>query len=150
MNQQIDYFGIFIGIFILIVGVTSLVSLLTRTLSCKGVATTNANRKNMMFITKLDTVDVIKNLSQHETKDVFEYTFDVGSDHRYLLTLTQIQRVSLYGMGTVTYNVRLESMDGHTIVWLMLAESTSRNAEIMYAIEMKGFLAKKIEAIREA
>lgn len=41
-------------------------------------------------------------------------------------------------------------MDGHTIVWLILAECTSRNAEIMYAIEMKGFLAKKIEAIREA
>lgn len=36
-------------------------------------------------------------------------------------------------------------MDGHTIVWLILAECTSRNAEIMYATEIKRFLAKKLK-----
>ncbi|MCM1422629.1 MAG: hypothetical protein NC415_02310 [bacterium] len=112
------------------------------------------SRERMKFVTKLSKDEVIEGLRNHKTNDIFEYAFRSESDDVFILSVKGIGRLKMPCEGNITYKIVITSEAVNTVVWVVLAESTNRDTRTnrfaieRYGWEMKGFMEKKILAVR--
>ncbi|MCM1268439.1 MAG: hypothetical protein NC302_11085 [Bacteroidales bacterium] len=106
------------------------------------------SREKMKFVTKLSKEEVIEGLRNHKTNDIFEYAFRSESDNVFILSVKGIDQFKLACEGNATYKIVITSEAENTVVWVVLIESANRNAIERYGFEMKGFMEKKILAVR--
>lgn len=106
------------------------------------------SREKMKFVTQLSKDEVIEGLRSHKVNDIFEYEFKSESDIVYVLLIKGIGQLNLYCKGNVTYKVVITSEAENTVVWVVLDEGDNANAIERYGWELKGFLEKKIMAVR--
>lgn len=106
------------------------------------------SREKMKFVTQLSKDEVIEGLRSHKINDIFEYEFRSESDIVYRLLIKEIDQFKGYCKGNVTYKVVITSEAGNTVVWVVLYEADNENAIERFGWEMKGFMEKKIMAVR--
>ncbi|MBO5032830.1 MAG: hypothetical protein J6D08_13265 [Lachnospiraceae bacterium] len=105
-------------------------------------------KERMRYITKLSRDEVLEKLKYRQTNDIFDFEFKREKNDVYLLTITGIGQEYLYCSGAVKYKILVTSEQEGTSVWLFMISYNSRMAVRRYAWELKGFLEKKIQAIR--
>ncbi|MDE5596446.1 MAG: hypothetical protein K2J04_01275 [Lachnospiraceae bacterium] len=106
------------------------------------------NRDKMKFVTQLSKDEVIEGLRSHKANDIFEYEFRSESDMVYILLIKEIDQFKLYCKGNVTYKLVISSKADNTVVWVVLYKGDNENAIERYGWELKGFMEKKIRAVR--
>lgn len=106
------------------------------------------SREKMKFVTQLSKDEVIEGLRSHKINDIFEYEFRSESDIVYRLLIKEIGKYNLYCKGNVTYKLVITSKAENTVVWVVLYEADNENAIERFGWEMKGFMEKKIMAVR--
>ena len=106
------------------------------------------SREKMKFVTQLTKAEVIEGLRSHKVNDIFEYEFRSESDMVYILLIKEIDQFKLYCKGNVTYKLVISSKADHTVVWVVLYEGDNEDAIERYSWELKGFMEKKIMAVR--
>lgn len=106
------------------------------------------SREKMKFVTRLSKDEVIEGLRSHKVNDIFEYEFRSESDLVYRLMIKEIGQFNLYCKGNVTYKVVIASEAENTVVQVVLYEGDNANAIERYGWELKGFMEKKIMAVR--
>lgn len=106
------------------------------------------SREKMKFVTQLSKDEVIEGLRSHKVNDIFEYEFRSESDMVYILLIKGIDFFKGYCKENVTYKVVITSETENTVVWVVLYEGDNENAIERYGWELKGFMEKKIMAVR--
>ena len=106
------------------------------------------SREKMKFVTQLSKDEVIEGLRSHKANDIFEYEFRSESDTVYILLIKGIDFFKVYCKENVTYKVAITSEAKNTVVWVVLYEGDNENAIERYGWELKGFMEKKIMAVR--
>ena len=107
------------------------------------------SREKMKFVTQLSKDEVIEGLRNHKANDIFEYEFRSESDIIYILLIKGIDQFKLGCKGNVTYKVVITSETKNTVVRVVLDKGDNANAVERYGWELKGFMEKKIMAVRE-
>lgn len=113
-----------------------------------GMPPSSESREKMKFVTRLSKNEVIEGLRSHKANDIFEYEFRSESDIVYILLIKEIGQFNLYCKGNVTYKVVITSEAENTVVWVVLYKGDNENAIERYGWELKGFMEKKIMAVR--
>ena len=113
-----------------------------------GIPPSSESREKMKFVTQLTKAEVIEGLRSHKVNDIFEYEFRSESDVVYILSIKGIGRLNGYCEGDVTYKLVIISKPENTVVWVVLYEGDNENAIERYGWELKGFMEKKIMAVR--
>ncbi len=150
MNQGIMDF-IWISILMLIMCVLlgrMLVSYFIRAGKYGGIPPSPESREKMKFVTQLTKAEVIEGLRSHKVNDIFEYEFRSESDIVYILSIKGIGMLNLACEGNVTYKLVISSKADNTVVWVVLYEGDNEDAIERYSWELKGFMEKKIMAVR--
>lgn len=132
-----------------IIVIRTIVLYLIRAIKYGGMPLLSESRENMKFVTQLSQDEVIERLRSHKTNDIFEYEFKKESDIVYILLIKGIDRFNFYCEGKVKYKVVIKSESANTVLWLVLAEGDNKKAIERYGWELKGFMEKKIKAVRE-
>ena len=109
---------------------------------------TSESREKMKFVTQLSKDEVIEGLRSHKVNDIFEYEFRSESDSVYILLIKEIDQFKLYCKGNVTYKLVITAKPENTVVWVVLYKGDNENAIERYGWELKGFMEKKIMAVR--
>lgn len=113
-----------------------------------GMPHSSESREKMKFVTRLSKDEVIEGLRSHKANDIFEYEFRSESDFVYILLIKGIDFFKGYSKEKVTYKVVITPEAENTVVQVILYEGDNENAIERYAWELKGFMEKKIMAIR--
>lgn len=132
-----------------IIVIRTIVLYLIRASKYGGMPPSSESREKMEFVTQLSQDEVIERLKSHNTNDIFEYEFKKESDSVYILLIKGIDMFNFYCDGKVKYKVEIEAKSANTVLWLVLAEGDNKKAIERYGWELKGFLEKKIKAVRE-
>ncbi|MDE6750389.1 MAG: hypothetical protein K2K21_15230 [Lachnospiraceae bacterium] len=147
-NMQFFILSIFYLILSIIV-VRTIVMYLIRLSKYGGVPSSLESREEMKFVSPFSQDEVIERLKSHNTNDIFEYEFKKESDIVYILLIKGIDVFHLYCEGKVKYKVVIKSKSENTEIWLVFVEGDNNRAIERYGWEMKGFMEKKIKAVRE-
>ena len=134
-----------IGIIVL----STIILYLIRASKYGGMPPSSESREEMEFVTRFSKDEVIERLKSHNTNDIFEYEFRKESDSVYILLIKGIDMFHFYCEGKVNYKVVIKSESANTVLWLILAEGDNKKAIERYGWELKGFMEKKIKAVRE-
>ncbi|MBD5549656.1 MAG: hypothetical protein HDQ96_00530 [Lachnospiraceae bacterium] len=134
-----------IGIIVL----RTIVLYLIRASKYGGMPPSSESREKMKFVSPFSEDEVIEMLKSHNTNDIFEYEFKKESDSVYILLIKGIDTFNFYCEGKVNYKVVINSESANTVLWLVLAEGDNKKAIERYGWELKGFMEKKIKAVRE-
>ena len=151
MIQEITELLVIWVVFIVILSIMAvkpMVSCLTRGIKYGGIPSSSENREKMKFVTQLSKAEVIEGLRSHKANDIFEYEFRSESDIVYILLIKGIDFFKGYCKENVTYKVVITSETENTVVWVVLYEGDNENAIERYGWELKGFMEKKIMAVR--
>ena len=149
-QENIAFFIMFIiNLVIGMAVVRTIVLYMIRASKYGGIPPSSESREKMKFITSLSQDDVIERLKRHTTNDIFQYEFKKESDIAYILLIKGIEVFNFYCKGNVKYKVMIISKLESTALWLVLDEFDNKNAVERYCWELKGFMEKKIKAIRE-
>ena len=92
--------------------------------------------------------EVIEGLRSHKTNDIFEYELRSENDFVYRLWIKGIGQFNLGCKGNVKYRLMIVEKPENTVVWVVLCEGDNENAIERYSWELKGFMEKKIMAVR--
>ena len=150
MSQEMSD-AILVSIMTLIMGiliVRMLILYFIRARKYGGIPPSSESREKMKFVTRLSKDEVIEGLRSHKANDIFEYEFRSESDIVYILLIKGIDQFKGYCKGNVTYKVVIISEAENTVVWIVLDEGGNANAIERYGWELKGFMEKKIMAVR--
>ncbi|MDE7282028.1 MAG: hypothetical protein K2N85_00330 [Lachnospiraceae bacterium] len=136
---------IILGIIVL----STIILYLIRANKYGGIPPSVESREKMKFVSPFSQDEVIERLKSHNTNDIFEYEFKKESDIVYILLIKGIDVFHLYCEGKVKYKVVIKSNPDNTALWLVFVEGDNKRAIERYGWEMKGFMEKKIKAVRE-
>lgn len=106
------------------------------------------SREKMKFVTQLSKDEVIEGLRSHKANDIFEYEMKSESDNVYILLIKGIGQLNGYCKEKVTYKVVITPETENTVVRVVLYKGDNENAIERYGWELKGFMEKKIMAVR--
>lgn len=125
-----------------------LISYFIRAYKYGGITAYPEKPKKMKFITKLQNDEVVEKLRQHSVSDIFEYEFKREDDMVYILNINKIEfwRVPCYKKAK--YRIVIKPEEKNTALYIILCEADSDYAIERYGWEMKGFMEKKIMAVR--
>lgn len=148
MNQEnvLVFFIIFFVMGVMVV--RTLVLYFIRATKYGGMPLSSESREKMKFVTQLSKDEVIEGLRSHKANDIFDYEFRSESDIVYLLLIKGIDQFKLYCDGNVKYKVVIIAKPENTVIWIVLDEGDNKNAVERYGWEMKGFMEKKVMAVR--
>lgn len=113
-----------------------------------GIPPSSESRKKMKFVTQLSKDEVVEGLRSHKANDIFEYEFRSENDFVYRLWIKGIDQFKGYCKGNVKYRLMIIEKPKNTVVWVVLCEGDNENAIERYSWELKGFMEKKIMAVR--
>ena len=149
-QENIEFLAVGVAFIIIlsIMGVKPLVSCLIRGIKYGGIPSSSENCEKMKFVTQLSKDEVIEGLRSHKANDIFEYEFRSESDSVYILLIKEIDQFKLYCKGNVTYKLVITSKPDNTVVWVVLYKGDNEDAIERYSWELKGFMEKKIMAVR--
>lgn len=125
-----------------------MISYFIRAIKYGGIPTSSESRKKMKFVTQLSKDEVVEGLRSHKTNDIFEYELRSENDFVYRLWIKGIGQFNLGCKGNVKYRLMIVEKPENTVVWVALYESDNENAVERYSWELKGFMEKKIMAVR--
>lgn len=132
-----------------IIVLSTIILYLIRLSKYGGVPSSLESREEMKFVSPFSQDEVIERLKNHNTNDIFEYEFKKESDIVYILLIKGIDQFKLYCEGKVKYKVVIKSKPDNTVLWLVFVEGDNKRAIERYGWEMKGFMEKKVKAVRE-
>lgn len=135
-------------ILISILTIRPIVSYFIRARKYGGIPPSSDNREKMKFVTQLSKDEVIEGLRSHKVNDIFEYEFRSENDFVYRLWIKGIDRFKVYCKGNAKYRLMIVEKPENTVVWVVLFESDNTAAIERYSWELKGFMEKKIMAVR--
>lgn len=149
-QEKIEFLILYIfGIILLsILTIRPIVSCLIRARKYGGIPPSSESRVKMKFVTQLSKDEVIEGLRSHKTNDIFEYELRSENDIVYRLWIKGIDRFKGYCKGNAKYRLMIVEKPENTVVWVVLYESDDENAIERYRWELKGFMEKKIMAVR--
>lgn len=142
---------IFYSIFSLILGIIifkMLVLYFIRARKYGAIPPSSESREKMKFVTRLSKDEVIEGLRSHKANDIFEYEFRTESDFVYRLWIKGINYFKGYCKGNAKYRLMIIQKPENTVVWVVLFECDNETAKERYSWELKGFMEKKIMAVR--
>lgn len=151
MNQEnIDFLILYIVnlIILSVLTVRPIVSYFIRARKYGGIPPSLESREKMKFVTRLSKDEVIEGLRSHKVNDVFEYEFRSENDSVYILSIKGIGRFNLGCRGNAKYRLMIVEKLENTVVWVVLIECDNETAKERYSWELKGFMEKKIVAVR--
>ena len=148
-QENIEFLVTWVG-FIIILSIVTVRPLILYFIRAKKywMPPSSESREKMKFVTQLSKDEVIEGLRNHKANDIFEYEFRSESDIVYILLIKGIDQFKLGCKGNVTYKVVITSEAENTVVWIVLDEGDNANAIERYGWELKGFMEKKIMAVR--
>lgn len=149
-QEDIEFLALSIE-FILIIsimGVKPLLACLVRGRKYGGIPPSAESCVKMKYVTQLLKDDVIEGLRSHKANDVFEYEFRSESDFIYRLWIKGIDYFKGYCKGNAKYRLMIIQKPENTVVWVVLYERDNNAAIERYSWELKGFMEKKIMAVR--
>ena len=149
-QEKIDFLILYIfGLILLsILTVRPIVSYFIRVKKYGRLPLSSESRKKMKFVTQLSKNEVIEGLRSHKTNDIFEYELRSENDFVYRLWIKGIGQFNLGCKGNVKYRLMIVEKPENTVVWVVLYEGDNENAIERYSWELKGFMEKKIMAVR--
>ena len=148
MSQESIIFMFIIYIIIGAIIFRTIVLYLIRASKYGGMPPSSESREKMKFVSPLSQDEVIERLKSHKANDIFEYEFKKESDVVYILLIKGIDQFKLYCKGKVKYKAVIKSKSENTEIWLVFVEGDNKRAIERYGWEMKGFMEKKIKAVR--
>ena len=113
-----------------------------------AIPPSSESRVKMKFATQLSKDEVIEGLRSHKVNDIFEYEFRSENDSVYQLWIKGIDQFKGYCKGNAKYRLMIVEKPENTVVWVVLYECDNENAIERYSWELKGFMEKKIMAVR--
>ena len=113
-----------------------------------AIPSSSENREKMKFITQLSKDEVIEGLRSHKPNDIFEYEIRSENDFVYRLWIKGIDQFKGYCKGNAKYRLMIIQKPENTVVWVVLYERDNNAAIERYSWELKGFMEKKIMAVR--
>ena len=125
-----------------------LISYFIRARKYGGIPPSSESRVKMKFVTQLSKDEVIEGLRSHKVNDIFEYEFRSENDSVYRLWIKGIDQFKGYCKGNAKYRLMIVGKPENTVVWVALYECDNETAKERYSWELKGFMEKKIMAVR--
>ncbi len=113
-----------------------------------GIPPSLESRVRMKFVTQLSKDEVIEGLRSHKPNDIFEYEIRSENDFVYRLWIKGIDQFKGYCKGNAKYRLMIIQKPENTVVWVVLLSCDNETAKERYGWELKGFMEKKIMAVR--